>query len=202
MKPTATLVAEHQLILTGLKVLADVSRRLKERKRVDLKGLAKLLRFFVQFADKVHHTKEEQALVTRLESAHRPELNRLIDPLMTQHLLAREFVSAMMDAARDLNRKSRGAGMRFCLQADAYVTLMRIHICDEEHVLFPLAERNLTWHQSCALARKFMALDRELGTTKLTVSFARFVGTLDTKQPSHLKSDTGRPKVNPTAFRI
>lgn len=175
MRPTATLIAEHELIKQGLVVLSAIDRKMKRREVVLPRDIAGLLRFFRQYADELHHHKEERLLFTALEKAHVRQFDNMVGALITQHFLAREFLASMKQDLADYRLGKRGSGNRFGLQARAYITLMTIHICDEDHVLFPLVDRHVSPHTSRNLTRRFRASDRQQRSTEQSAKFARMV---------------------------
>ena len=120
---------------------------------------AKLTRFFSEYADKLHHMKEEQLLFKVLDRARRAEFDQMVGALITQHFLAREFIFAMNEALSDYRKGKKGAGQELITQAQGYITLLSIHICDEDHVLFPKVDCYLSSRQTSDLMKKFTETD-------------------------------------------
>lgn len=154
------LESEHDVISVGLDVLAAVCERLSSKEPVEPGHLHDLVRFFQLYADRLHHAKEEDAF--ELLYGRDPQLDRMMGSLCTQHVMAREFVSGMQEASEKIARGQARAVKRFCEEADAYRTLLRIHICDENHVLFPLMRKHLRGTQLAKVTRKFKATDAQL----------------------------------------
>jgi hemerythrin-like domain-containing protein len=192
MRPTATLITEHELIQRGLAVLNAISRRMKRKTDIESRDIVALLRFFTQYADELHHTKEEKLLFTALERTRVPDFERMVGSLITQHFLAREFVASMREASIEYRKKSRGAGNRFRAQAEAYITLMKIHICDEDNVLFPRVDQHYSWHQASSLTRKFARCDRSLDARGMTTSFNKTISRLTDKYCSRDRISPGK----------
>ncbi len=160
MKPTEILTAEHETIKMGIKVLQTFVSRLRNREQVAPAEFAKLTRFFSEYADKLHHMKEEQLLFKVLDRAKRPEFEQMVGALTTQHFLAREFIFAMNCALLDYRKGKKGARQELLTQAQAYITLLTIHICDEDHVLFPKVDCFLSPRQTSSLLKKFSQADQ------------------------------------------
>ncbi len=91
---TTMLHHEHDAIVMGLRILAEIDRHAVAKQAVDAADLQSLVDFFSEFADACHHGKEEQLLFPRLmqtgDRQTREAIERLLDEAQ-QGALAREF---------------------------------------------------------------------------------------------------------------
>ncbi len=135
------LLDEHEVIQDALHLLRVLTQRVESRKSMDVADLRRLVKFFREYADDIHHRAEEDQLFVAVEKSRK--LSSLSQKLLTQHTMGRLFVGEMADALNDASIGRRGWRQRFTQSATAYRTLLTIHICDENHIHFPLAEKFL-----------------------------------------------------------
>lgn len=137
------LVEEHQHIKGGLAILEEMRNRLSHRGSASLADLTMLVSFFSEYADRIHHHAEEEQLFTAVEKTTNRRLKQMQGKLGTQHLMGRVFVGEMKNALKEARVKRRGWRSHFIENAKAFRTLLTVHICDENHLYFPLAEKAL-----------------------------------------------------------
>ncbi len=144
------LLDEHIEICNALTVLKVLNARLERRRPVNVGDLRILVEFFKQYADGVHHHTEEEILFTAV--AHNRVMSSMSQRLLTQHTMGRIFLGEMTEAIAAAQAGCHWR-KRFIDSASAYHTLLIIHICDEDHVFFPQAERILR-HRRIRMAKE------------------------------------------------
>lgn len=135
------LMTEHKVILQGLGVLRIMTERIGKRRPVALTDLRFLERFFKVYADSIHHHAEESLLFDPLAEIAPKSLRRMMEQLITQHVMARFFVLRISEAVAEASTGRRGWRKKFVASAQAYDTLLSCHICSEDHHAFPLADK-------------------------------------------------------------
>lgn len=148
---SAELVQEHEGIVAGLDVLEEMARRLKDGGWVKKEDAADLVTFFVEFADKCHHGKEEGLLFPAMAEAGIPNENGPIGVMLKEHVEGRAAIARMRGALA-------GSGLdaaEFVAGAEAYLALLRVHIRKENMILFPLGDRTLAPETQEALLDAF-----------------------------------------------
>lgn len=135
------LVDEHTVIQNALVVLRVITQRVTRKRPTGTSDLRALIHFFREYADKIHHGCEEEILFERLQRSR--SLSGMIQKLGSQHTMGRIFLGEMSEAVAGAQEGRRGWRQRFEESAAAYHTLLSIHICDENHLFFPRAERAL-----------------------------------------------------------
>jgi len=142
-RPTDVLMSEHRVIERVLTCLATLAERARDSDAFDAEGAARMLDFFVEFADRIHHMKEEDRLFPALESCGLPREAGPTSVMRNEHEIGRARVRAMLT---DLDEAAAGPGSareRFVGHALDFVTLLREHIAKEDQVLFPMADSML-----------------------------------------------------------
>lgn len=154
MRPaTEVLRAEHVLILRALEVLAAGADRLERGESLPPGTWEELLEWLRSFADRTHHAREERELFPALLAAGVPGEGGPIATMLEEHVEGRGLIQAM----------AAGPAAARAAAARRYVELLRAHIDKENAVLFPMAEAVLDDRGRAALARRFQALEAELG---------------------------------------
>ncbi len=145
------LIQEHVSINAGLDVLERMAQWLREGRAVERADAADLVAFFVEFADRCHHGKEEGILFPAMAEAGIPNENGPIGVMLAEHVEGRAAVARMKSALADGGLDSAA----FVEGADAYLALLRIHIRKENMILFPLGDRKIPVEQEAGLLDRF-----------------------------------------------
>ncbi len=129
---------EHEQILLSLAVLEGFCEDIGGGTlppEADLRGCVAFLR---DFADRVHHAKEEQVLFPALAAAGIGQRDGAVRALEAEHALARDLTREM-----DLALSSGPDYLTFAHAARTCSSLLRAHIRKEDGQLFPAAEAAL-----------------------------------------------------------
>ncbi|MEE8577577.1 MAG: hemerythrin domain-containing protein, partial [candidate division Zixibacteria bacterium] len=93
-----TLKSEHDLIMLGLAVMESICRRHDQGDSIDPDAFEQLVKFFSEFADRMHHAKEEDILFPAMEHDDLRDEQGLVDALKADHTLGSIFLGAMDDS--------------------------------------------------------------------------------------------------------
>ena len=159
MKSTEELKAEHEGILEGLRILAEICARLEQGRKVEAAHLDRMVAFIKEFADRCHHAKEETVLFAELEKAGMPRESGPVGVMLHEHEAGRAYVRGLVDGIAAY-RAGRPA-TRLVENARAYVALLRSHIDKENNVLYPMAERLLAPVTDKAMLERFERIEKE-----------------------------------------
>jgi hemerythrin-like domain-containing protein len=169
MKPIGPLMREHRLIERLIRRLEQESGRLKKGDPVRPGFVEAAVDFFRTYADRTHHGKEEDILFKALaQKKLSPELKKIMDELVVEHILARKLVGQLSDAgkayqpgnARSLNDVQKLLG--------ELTNLYPGHIEKEDkHFFYPVMEY-FTREEQDAMLRDFWEFDRNMIHEKYT----------------------------------
>lgn len=159
---------EHDAILLALEILAEINQRLAADQLVELSDLQDFVAFLKEFADKLHHGKEEGLLFPALVEAGVAMEGGPVGELLWEHVHGRHSIAAMEAALQpDFDATA------FAAAAQGYADLLSAHIEKENGVLFPLAERVLPKDRRQALFAAFEAYDdKVIGAARLKQLYA------------------------------
>ncbi len=139
MQPTEILSGEHRVIEQVLDCLEKIALEARASGRVATHAANTAVQFLVEFADRLHHGKEELHLFPLMASRGVPRNVGPIAVMLNEHEIGRSEIAKMRASLRDAetNRESVSS---FIAAAFDYVELLRDHIAKEDGVLFPMAE--------------------------------------------------------------
>lgn len=135
--PVEDLMNDHRLIEA---VMSVVERKLSAETAFPATFLGQALDFFVEYADRFHHAKEEEALFPALAGRGVPVEGGPIGMMLHEHTLGRKLLA---DIRRNLPAADQGdeeACSTVRDRASRYISLLRNHIWKEDNVLFRMAQ--------------------------------------------------------------
>ena len=153
MKTTKLLIADHEVILTGLHVLDAVNAAMEKGENVDHEDIRSLLTFLREFADGCHHVKEEAIFFPALMLDGMAFDEGPLRVMTYEHERGRALVSAMEDA---LGRNKKD---EFLMYSKRYSELLSAHIEKETWILFQQAEQILTDDEDQRIAESLQHYD-------------------------------------------
>lgn len=134
------LIREHDAIQRVLHLLETAATLLDHHRPVPDGFQRWSAAFFRDFADLLHHAKEEQVLFPALLRRGGVSMERGIARLVADHVQNRDYVARL----RELDLTDRTQGEQFAALAHAYVQHLRDHIFREHNEIFAAAPRVLT----------------------------------------------------------
>ncbi|MGB7295337.1 MAG: hemerythrin domain-containing protein [Candidatus Aminicenantales bacterium] len=137
MLPIGPLMIEHRLIERMIRVMKTQLELIETANKADPGVIERIAHFIKAYADRCHHGKEEDILFRRLaEKKLSPEHKRVLEELVEEHKLGRQFVLSMKEANR---RYQKGEKSALPIIADGLRSLMEFypeHIRKEDQDFF------------------------------------------------------------------
>ncbi|MDK2948543.1 MAG: hypothetical protein PWQ63_1703 [Methanolobus sp.] len=152
---------EHDEISLMLDVLGRICERLDSGENVDPVHIKQLNDFMVVFVDGCHHGKEEEFLFPKLESINGEESKKLIEVLIAEHKVGREYASAIGEALFHHENIGSGDRSKIIKYGENYIKLLAQHFDKENKVLFTMAEKKLSAKENQELFEEFEVLVKE-----------------------------------------
>ncbi len=163
MKATEILVREHRLILRVLDNLSLVREELEKGKRPSGEFFEKAVEFSRGFSDKFHHYKEEYLMFGLLAEKKEGDIDLEIGALRHQHERGREFIRGIGNAIKGYRMGNEIATTTLLENLASYISLLRRHIHNEDHIFFPMVEKELSDDEKRALLAQFRNEDVKMG---------------------------------------
>jgi hemerythrin-like domain-containing protein len=150
-----SLVSEHDVILRVLDALEKEATHLESGGEIRRDFFLEAIAFVREFADGVHHRKEEGILFPRMAAAGIPNEGGPIGVMLREHDQGRAHIRALNDALPEAATGSASARRTLMDEARKYAGLLRAHIMKENVILFPMADRLFDQAQRAAIEAAF-----------------------------------------------
>ena len=136
MSAIQSMMDEHQTIL---RVLASLEALVASDTGEPVSTFKDIVQFLRDYADRLHHAKEEDLLFPAMEAAGVPAEQGPTAVMRMEHEEGRAFVGRMAEMVdgddTDFDRAA------FSVPARGFIDLLRAHIGKEDHILYPMAGR-------------------------------------------------------------
>ncbi|MFA4982777.1 MAG: hemerythrin domain-containing protein [Candidatus Micrarchaeia archaeon] len=137
MNTIGILATEHRLIERMVKLLASELEKEKAEHAANTAFLRDAADFFRNYADKLHHGKEEDILFFELEKKPMSNEHRqMMAQLVAEHKIARENVAGLLEAAGRYEKGETDAIGELISRASRLVALYPPHIEMEDMRFF------------------------------------------------------------------
>jgi hemerythrin-like domain-containing protein len=163
MKPIGPLMIEHRTIEKMVVLISTELKHIETTGKIDSLFITTAVDFFRFYADRTHHGKEEDILFKALENkVLAPELRRIMNELVAEHVIARQAVRAVSDAVSAYDAGVPGALEKIIENLNALVQLYPKHIEKEDkHFFYPVQEYFSEKEQTDML-QAFWEFDRKM----------------------------------------
>lgn len=165
------LYAEHDTIQPALYWLERAAEDLERGRSVPEGFQAWVVEFLRQYADQLHHAKEERVLFPAIARTCPGQFDDALRTLSVEHVTFRDFARSLADCdlAQAPDRE------RFVEVARQYVGALRSHINREHHQLFGKVRHQLSAAEHAELARACAQAEQETGVADEAQRLARLV---------------------------
>ncbi len=141
--PLDILGREHALIRQFLDNLAIAVEYLQSGHKPPREFFETTIRFSRLFTGRYHHFKEEQVLFCRL-TLKESGLESGIRTLQYQHERGREIMAGLAQDLKSYQRGQENLIQKMIADISAYISLLRQHVHEEEHVIYPLIRKTFS----------------------------------------------------------
>lgn len=158
---------EHEAVLLSIRILDQITTRLKSGQTIELSHLDQILEFLAVFVDKCHHSKEEKVLFPAMEESGIPREGGPIGAMLYEHEQGRSFVRGLRSGVEGYRVGKESAVTEIIENAQKYGRLLSSHIDKENNVLYVMAERVLSADKMAEMEDAFTRIEEiEVGPNK------------------------------------
>lgn len=157
---TSVMLYEHNLIKTVIDALISNANLMIEGSEINEMFYKDVINFLRNYADKIHHKKEENILFPVALEHENTKNNPDVKILVHQHILSRELVDLMEEALIKKNR------LKLVKTAREYSEIIGGHINREDEMLIPLLEEQLPEDDKREIISRFREIDNNLSREK------------------------------------
>lgn len=167
MTPIKELKNEHDAVLLTIRILDQITTRLKAGQTIEFKHLDQILEFLAIFVDKCHHGKEEKVLFPAMEEAGIPWEGGPIGAMLYEHEQGRSYVQGLRSGVEGYRIGKEGSVSEIIKNVQNYGKLLSSHIDKENNVLYVMAERVLSADKMTEMVDAFNRIEEiEVGPNK------------------------------------
>lgn len=161
---TQNLENDHVHILR----LIGVMERITESRDPNLEHLETIVKVIREFADGLHHAKEEQLLFPLMVKKGFSNESGPVAIMLHEHIMGRNYVKGMTDNILLFKQGERVALSTIYSNMLGYADLLKNHIRKENNVLFLMADKAFTPAEQELLMRDFAKVEKnqEYGHSK------------------------------------
>lgn len=135
---------EHQYIKRGLQVIRKMSISILESGEVGYEDFKSVIEFIRNYADKHHHSKEENILFKKMQDQIGKMAEGPLSGMFIEHDLGRLFISNLELALQRVKSGDRDSRVDVIANAIGYADLLNRHIDKEDKVIYSFARRALS----------------------------------------------------------
>jgi hemerythrin-like domain-containing protein len=158
MNATSNLENDHVYILK----LCDVMERMAQVEKIDPAHLEIVVSLIRNFADGLHHKKEEDLLFPKMaEKGFSPEMGP-VAVMLHEHEEGRNYVRGIAGNIELHKSGDKGAAEAVCSDLLGYAGLLKNHIAKENNILFRMADNALSEDEQQTLLEEFGKAEKSL----------------------------------------
>jgi hemerythrin-like domain-containing protein len=161
------LKQDHDDMRTMVAVMAEMATRFDEGEHVSADDLEQVVEYMRTFVARCHHTKEEDLLFPALEEAGMQRDGGPLEIMTAEHTLETNFLAGMNDAVSRYANGDDSAGQAITQYVRDYAALLSRDMEQEDQLILPLAEQQLSKARQEEIASEFEKVERETLGPKL-----------------------------------
>ncbi|MCR4943448.1 MAG: hemerythrin domain-containing protein [Clostridium sp.] len=145
MKSIELMVKEHENVTRIIKVARKLCYKIVKNEDVDYDNFYKVADFIQNYADKIHHNKEEGFLFNKMMDEMGKVAEKLVKHgMLVEHDLGRLYVSELLEALESYKNGNDEARVDIIGSTISYTNLLTRHIEKENNVVYKFAEKSLS----------------------------------------------------------
>jgi len=159
---TGNLENDHVYILQLTAVMENITRL----ETPNTEHIARIIDIIRNFADGIHHAKEENHLFKELGKKGLSPYQGPVAVMLHEHQEGRNYVKGMDENLALYLKGEKGALKELYKNMIGYASLLQNHISKENNILFRMADNLLSSADQAALLSKFEAEENIAGNGK------------------------------------
>lgn len=144
MESIDLLMAEHKNIKRVLKSIRKLAFKVLEDNEVKTEAFYKVIDFVREYADKHHHSKEEDILFKKMEEELEEDILTPIEAMTNEHQMGRMLMQKLELALKEYENGNNRARLDIIANPVVYADMLEHHIDKEDEAIYLYAEANLS----------------------------------------------------------
>lgn len=179
MRAINILMDEHRVIERVLDCLEKAASRMDAKETVRPALFIDAADFIRDYADGLHHMKEEKILFEEMAAKGMPKDGGPIGVMLYEHEQARALTRGMREAAERWEKGDEASRDEVIRNARDYAALLRQHIAKEDQILFPMAGNVLPPEDQKRLTGVFEEMESSEPSVSTREKYLALAGSLE-----------------------
>ena len=179
MNPIEILIDEHKNVMRLLRTIELAEEAIENGCEFPAEMYRDILHFASEYADRLHHFKEEDQLFPVLEKHNDLQLNKVIDSMKRDHVRARSLITTCHDQLDFVEAGDGSAKDDARYTMMTYAILLRNHINKEDNVLFAAAARIMPPEELEQLQQDFQQAEQQDTCPKTTAKLLELLEKIE-----------------------
>ena len=139
------MMEEHIVIKRGLSILRKMCIAILNGEQVDYEDFHKIIDFVRNYADKHHHSKEEEILFKKMATElGEKSVQGPLSGMYIEHDLGRLFIKTLEESVVRVEKGELDSRIDVIANSIGYADLLNRHIDKEDKVIYTFAKRALS----------------------------------------------------------
>jgi hemerythrin-like domain-containing protein len=160
---TKNLEDDHEIILR----LIDVVMAMVMEKSTDITAFEKCVYLIRNFADRLHHAKEENYLFPMMVRKGFSLQQGPVAVMLNEHTQGRNFVREMSEGIEEFKNGNSSSAEKIYRNAIDYCNLLKNHISKENNILFRMADNAFLESEQKDLLIEFEKIEKSQDSEEL-----------------------------------
>ncbi len=175
MKATEILIEEHVLIRQMLSHLSQARKMIETDQHPPKEVFEKAVLFSRNFTDKYHHYKEEYLMFGLLAKKKEGVLEKQLAALKYEHERGCQFIETLSHSIGEYAKGDSFATTTLLENIASYTSILKRHIFVEDHIFFPLVEKELSNQEDLDLVTQFQKENQRVGGSSFVSDYSTLV---------------------------
>ncbi len=171
---TKNLEEDHVHILR----LIDVMKHITQYEKPDINHLENIVDIIKNFADGIHHAKEENLFFPFLAERGFSTTQGPVAVMLHEHELGRAYVRGLSENITLYKNGNLAALSEIYRNMNGYAELLQNHISKENNILFPMADRVLSGADNSDMLARFAIAEKSYDSSVDPEVYKKQIGEL------------------------
>lgn len=174
MTATQNLENDHVHVLR----LTEIMQKMVEKKAENMEHMALIVNLVRNFADGLHHAKEEDLLFPMLGKKGFSPKQGPVAVMLAEHVQGRSFIKGVADGIEAFKTGERNALESIYSNMEEYAFLLTAHIGKENNILFRMADQALSSEEQSLLLAQFDEVEKHTEPAYQTANVVTSINNL------------------------
>ena len=179
MESIDLLMAEHRNIKRVLKSIRKLTFKVLEENEVNTEAFYKVIEFVREYADKHHHSKEEDILFEKMEEELEEDILTPIEAMTNEHQMGRMLMQKLELALKEYEKGNERARIDIIANPVVYADMLEDHIDKEDEAIYLYAENNLSENAISDIKSRVEDIEKKAENKGIQVKYKKMIQEIE-----------------------